>query len=122
MSVMKLLADESVDLPIIVRLRADDHEGASIAEESPGIMDDEVLNRAYGERVLLLTGDKDFGELVYRHQFPHAGILLIRLAGQSESEKCDLVSIAVQNHGPKLPEAFSVLTADALRIRNSPAH
>lgn len=84
---MRMLADESVDRPLIVRLRQDGHEVASIAEESPGIPDDEVLDRAYGDGVVLLSADKDFGELVYRRRRPHAGILLVRLSGLSESEK-----------------------------------
>lgn len=56
---MRLLADESVDFPIIARLRRDGHEVASIADESPGIRDELVLARAWADGVILLTGDKD---------------------------------------------------------------
>lgn len=83
---MKFLADESVDHPIIARLREDGHTVDSIAEESPGVRDEEVLARAVGEGMILLTGDKDLGELVYRGRLPHAGVLLFRLAGLTESK------------------------------------
>jgi len=117
---MKLLADESVDFPIIARLRSDGHVVASILQESPGLDDEDVLGRAYRDGVVLLTADKDFGELVYRRQLPHAGVILLRLAGLDESSKCDLVSNAVTDRAADFPDAFSVLTADSLRIRPPP--
>jgi predicted nuclease of predicted toxin-antitoxin system len=58
---MRLLADESVDGPVIARVRGDGHEVASVAEDAPGQADDAVLARAYGEGVILVTSDKDFG-------------------------------------------------------------
>ena len=117
---MKLLADESVDHPIVARLRADGHEVTSIAEESPGIRDEVVLARAWQEGVVLLTGDKDFGELVYRQRLPHAGVLLLRLEGLDEAGKCEAVAQAIAEHGPELPGAFSVSTSDSIRIRRNP--
>ncbi len=118
---MRLLADESVDFPIIARLRRDGHEVASIADESPGIRDELVLARAWADGVILLTGDKDFGELVYRQRLPHAGVLLFRLSGVDEPDKSEVVALAVAVHGTLLPSAFSVLTPETLRIRRSPA-
>lgn len=70
---MKPLADGSVDWPITARLRDDGHDVPSIAEDSPGLADLEVLARAHADGVVLITGDKDFGELVYRQRLPHAG-------------------------------------------------
>lgn len=117
---MNLLADESVDGPVVERLRADGHVVAFVAEESPGIADGDVLDRAYREGVVLLTADKDFGELVYRARRPHAGVLLLRLAGLDEWAKRELVSRTIANHGDDLAGAFSVLDLDALRIRRPP--
>lgn len=61
---MNLLADESVDRQIVDRLRQDGHAVRYIAEMEPGVSDDTVLDLAYRESILLLTADKDFGELV----------------------------------------------------------
>ena len=110
---MRLLADESVDGPVVTRLRSDGHEVAWIAEDA-------VLARAYAEGIVLISADKDFGELVYRHRCPHAGVLLLRLTGLDEATKCDLVSRTVSGNGADLVAAFSVLTGDALRIRRDP--
>lgn len=78
---MKLVADENVDGPIVARLREDGHEVDYVAEMAPGISDDEVLDHANGRQALLITTDKDFGELVFRQGKLNAGIVLLRLAG-----------------------------------------
>jgi len=55
----------------------------AIAESAPGTPDDKVLANADAAGVLLLTADKDFGELVYRRQMAHCGVMLLRQAGLS---------------------------------------
>ncbi len=73
---MMLLVDESVDRPIVERLRQDAHDCVYIAELSPSINDDQVLQEANIRNALLLTEDKDFGELVYRLGRVHGGVVL----------------------------------------------
>lgn len=63
---MKLVADESIDRQIVEHLRKDGHLISYVAEMEPGISDDFVLNLANREHALLLTADKDFGEMVFR--------------------------------------------------------
>ncbi len=63
---MNFVADENIETSIIERLREDGHQVLSVAEMEPGILDDEVLDRANQASALLLTNDKDFGELVFR--------------------------------------------------------
>lgn len=63
---MRFVADESVDKPIVNRLREDNHEVISVAELEPSISDDEVLKISTDEKAVLITGDTDFGELVFR--------------------------------------------------------
>ena len=60
---MNLLADESVEREIVERLRAEGHDVVYIAELAPSITDDEVLDEANARSALLVTGDKDFGEV-----------------------------------------------------------
>jgi len=104
----------------IERLRADGHVVDSIAELSPGLPDANVLIRACQTGVVLITADKDFGELVYRHRRPHAGVLLLRLVGIDIAATCDLVSQVLSSQGSAMPGAFSVLGIDDLRIRRAP--
>ncbi|WEK35114.1 MAG: DUF5615 family PIN-like protein [Candidatus Pseudobacter hemicellulosilyticus] len=63
---MQFVADESVDAPIYKALRQDSHGVLAIAETTPGITDEQVLQIAYDNKAILITQDKDFGELVYR--------------------------------------------------------
>ena len=61
---MNLLADENVDAPIVAALRAAGHRVRYVLELDPGIDDPRVLALANADQTLLLTSDKDFGELV----------------------------------------------------------
>jgi predicted nuclease of predicted toxin-antitoxin system len=114
---VNFLADESVDRQIVDRLRQDGHSVRYIAEIEPGISDETVLRFANEEADLLLTGDKDFGELVFRQGRFACGILLLRLAGLSPARKADVVASSVSRHGAELPGAFAVLAPRSFRIR-----
>ena len=115
---MKLVADESVDRQIVDRLRNDGHEVSYIAELDPGLADPDVLSISQTARALLLTADKDFGELVFRRRLAHSGVLLVRLAGLGPNAKALTVARAVQEHGGDLEHRFGVLTETTLRIRS----
>jgi predicted nuclease of predicted toxin-antitoxin system len=114
---MNLLADESVDQPIIDRLRQDGHDVVYMTELSPSVSDDEVLRQANSRSSLLLTGDKDFGELVYRQGHVHGGVTLIRLSGLSIGLKSNIVSAAFRDRGAEMIGAFTVISPGVVRIR-----
>ena len=118
---MILLADESVDRPIVERLRQDGHDTTYIAEPAPSISDDQVLQEANNRGALLLTEDKDFGELVYRLGRVYAGVVLIRLAGLPPGAKADIVAKVLQDHAGELQGAFTVISPGAVRIRKPAA-
>jgi predicted nuclease of predicted toxin-antitoxin system len=116
---MILVADESVDWPIVERLRQDAHDTTYVAELSPSISDDQVLQETNTRGALLLTEDKDFGELVYRLGRVHGGLVLIRLAGLPAATKADIVAQTLQDHAAELSGAFTVISPGAVRIRKS---
>ena len=114
---MNLLADEGVDGQIVAQLRLDGHDVLYVAEMNPGIDDDVVLERANSSGSLLLTQDKDFGELVFRQRLVHYGVVLIRLAGLSTTAKAILVSAAFAQHSVEMSQAFSVISPGRIRVR-----
>ena len=115
---MILLADESVDRKVVSRLRQDGHEVLYVAELEPGITDAAVLERANERSALLLTADKDFGELVFREgRLTTNGVVLLRLAGLSAERKAELVAAAFEEHGAEFKSSFSVIGPDRIRIR-----
>jgi len=115
---VKFLADESVDQQIVDRLRQDGHSVWYVAEMEPGISDDEVLNLANQEMAILLTADKDFGELVFRQRRISAGVILLRLAGLSQESKREAVASVIREHADELQQAFAVITPGVVRIRH----
>ncbi|MDH3600690.1 MAG: DUF5615 family PIN-like protein [Candidatus Tectomicrobia bacterium] len=114
---MNLVADEGVDGHMVARLRQDGHDVLYIAEMEPSLSDDMVLSRANAQGALLLTEDKDFGELVFRQGLVHTGVVLIRLAGLSSQMKATMVSAVFRDHAAELPDAFSVISPGMVRIR-----
>jgi predicted nuclease of predicted toxin-antitoxin system len=118
------VADESVEGPTVAALRAAGHVVLSIAETTltkitPGIEDTAVLAIARREKTLLLTADKDFGELVFRNGELHFGVLLIRSHDGNLEENAANALAAIEQHGQGLLNRFSVLSGSALRIRQA---
>lgn len=114
---MKLLADEGVDQPVVDRLREDGYSVIYITESNPGATDDTVLNLANSVAAVLVTADKDFGELVYRLQRISKGIVLIRLPGLTAAAKAKIVSLAIKAHNSEIENAFTVISANNIRVR-----
>jgi predicted nuclease of predicted toxin-antitoxin system len=118
---MNLLADESVDYRIVERLRSDGYMVLYIAEMEPGITDHAVLERANEEEALLITADKDFGELVFREgQLSSGGVVLIRLSGLSAHLKAEIVSDAFRERGNEFPNSFSIIAPGKTRVSQQP--
>lgn len=114
---MKLYADEGVDLQIVEALRSAGLDVAYAAETDTAATDEYLLQRAAAEARLLITSDKDFGELVYRLGKLTEGVLLLRLSGVSGELKAQLVSKAISTRADQLVGAFSVLSPGLLRVR-----
>jgi len=114
---MKFLADEGVDKPIVDRLRSSGFDVHYVLETHQGSDDEQVLLLANEENRILITQDKDFGELVYRLKKVHQGIILIRLGTTPAPEKAQLVNYVLLEYGEKFDKAFTVIQANAVRIR-----
>lgn len=114
---MKLTADENIDIEIIVQLQKAGYDVISIADDYPGIPDDEVLEIANKKNSILLTGDKDFGELVFRDGRAARGVVLIRLFGMPQEEKARLISDIFKEYAGKFDGNFVVIGKDKIRIK-----
>ena len=85
-------------------------------KEDPG--DEEILARSHREARVLVTLDKDFGELAVIKGYPHSGIL--RLVGFSAKQQATICALAIKLHGAEL-EAGAIVTAEPGRFRVRPA-
>lgn len=117
MAILCLLADENVDQQIVALLRKNGYDVVYVAELDPGINDDSVLAHANERNALLLTADKDFGELVYQQHRLTEGVILYRVAGFSPEKKAELIINAIQKYAGQLSQAFTVLSPGKVRIR-----
>ena len=113
---MKFLADENFDAPAIMALRLEGYDVLSIKEILPKALDKAILELANKENRILLTCDKDFGELVYRLKLISPGIVLFRLAEMSNAEKVRFIVAFMNQYSDKLPKSFSVVTPRKVRV------
>ncbi len=114
---MNFVADEGIDAQIVTRLREEEHQVWYVAEMSPGVSDTEILTLANRESCILLTFDKDFGDLVFRQRRASFGVILIRLHGFAPQQKADIVATTIQRHEAELPHKFTVITPHKIRVR-----
>jgi predicted nuclease of predicted toxin-antitoxin system len=117
---MNVVADESIDWPIVDRLRQDGHNVIYVAELAPSISDDEVLSQANRQGALLLTADQDFGELVFRQSRANGGVVLVRLLGISAALKAKIAADTFRDRALEMQGAFTVISAGTVRIRRYP--
>jgi predicted nuclease of predicted toxin-antitoxin system len=115
---MQIVVDECVTDVTADWLRSiEGSELTLISESIARAPDQEVLRLALEAGGLLVTVDKDFGELVIRHRIPTTGVLLCRTAQMPLAVEAELISRTIREHGEELLGAFSVLTPRNLRIR-----
>jgi predicted nuclease of predicted toxin-antitoxin system len=118
---MKFLLDESADFALIDFLKTLGHDATAIAHDYPyALKDPEVLSIAQQEQRILITSDRDFGELIFRQQLPHAGIILFRLGDESLEIKTEWLSRVLTNYADQLTN-FMVITERGVRVRKTRA-
>ncbi len=114
---MRFLADENVSRLVIERLRADGHEVASISETHSGVPDRNVPETADIEGRILITEDRDFGELVVRQRMAVSGVILLELDKLSNQAEAERVSHIVSTHAEKLLDNLAVIEPSRVRMR-----
>jgi predicted nuclease of predicted toxin-antitoxin system len=113
---MRLLADESCDFTVVVGVRVAGHDVVSIAERMHGVEDEKVIELAASERRLLLTEDKDFGQLVFAATKNNSGIILIRYPASARSTLTDAVVKLLAERADALYSRFVVMEPGRIRV------
>ena len=83
---MDILADENLDASIVAWLRGLGHDVLWTAEAVPGSDDARLLELARAQERVLITLDRDFGDLIFRRGMRPTGAILLRLRTRSASE------------------------------------
>jgi predicted nuclease of predicted toxin-antitoxin system len=114
---MRWLADECVDAPSVHRLRNAGNDVLYMAEIASATIDAQLLRRANDENRILLTEDKDFGELVFRLRMAVPGLVLLRIDPEKHLLKWTRLETAVQTFGQRLFGRYVVIEAARFRSR-----
>ncbi len=113
---MRLLADESCDFSVVVGVRIAGQDVTSIMELMSGVDDETVIKLAASERRLLLTEDKDFGQLVFAAAKENSGVILIRYPAHARSTLVEDVMKLLADRGEALYSRFVVLEPGRVRV------
>lgn len=112
-----MLANENVPAPSVRALRDNGWDVVSVAEKSFGIPDEEVIELANAENRLIITLDKDYGELVFRRGFrTRVGVLYLRFRPKTPREIAEYITRLIER-GVELEGRFTVADRDRVRQR-----
>jgi predicted nuclease of predicted toxin-antitoxin system len=114
---VNFLADECCDAPVVAGLRQDGHDVLFVMETARGADDQTVLQLAAGEDRILLTEDKDFGDLVVRLGLPAYGIVLLRMNPADSDAKLARLREVLHQDASRLPHSFVVVDEGKARFR-----
>jgi predicted nuclease of predicted toxin-antitoxin system len=117
---MRLCANENISEDCVFKLRQNGHDVLWIRESAPGSSDEDVLARAHREGRLLITFDKDFGQLVFHRGVKVAhGIILFRIPQLSSAATAERVCAALRSRDGWKGH-FSVVDDFGIRMRLLP--
>ena len=115
---MRFLANENYPYPSILLLRKNGLEVISISENWSGISDEEVLSKAVDENLIILTFDRDYGELLfkYKRESPPA-VIYYRIKGKTPQDAAIILFDLLDNQSIMIDNYFTVIEENAIRQR-----
>jgi predicted nuclease of predicted toxin-antitoxin system len=113
---MNFLANENFPLFSVRLLRNAGHNVVSVIEDSPGARDETVLKRAHEENLIILTFDRDYGELIYRYKsFTPYGLVYFRFDPSTPEEPADILLNVLKKGEFSLSGKFTVIEKERIR-------
>ena len=117
---MHFLADECCDKGVIRTLRTNGYDVLSVSDISPRAGDLDVIRLAVHEKRILLTEDKDFGQLVFAHGQETVGVIFLRFPTSARRKILKEVLSLVKQQGEKLAGSFVTVQPGRIRISRTP--
>jgi len=114
---LRFLADENVERAVVEALRNGGHDVLDIGAVRPGLDDEGVVRLAFRQRRIIITNDKDFGELLFLRGRRVPGLLLLRLPGRDGTAKASAVIAAVAGGSTLLSGRLVVVEPGRVRSR-----
>lgn len=115
---LKFLVDECTGVKVSEALSDDGYPADYVGEFMKGAKDKRILQKALEENRILITNDKDFGEIIYREGKPHAGVLLLRLEKDFPTNRISTIKNIIEEFDEEtLKGNFIVASEKGVRIR-----
>jgi predicted nuclease of predicted toxin-antitoxin system len=114
---MKFLANENIPLPSVKILRGKGFEVYSIIEEKPGIKDSEVLEIAIKNNLIILTLDRDYGEIIFRFAASNPPSVIYFRDKSNNPLFVGNMLLQLLEQGVSLENQFTVVDKDNIRQR-----
>jgi predicted nuclease of predicted toxin-antitoxin system len=113
---MRFLVDECVGISVVEWLENNNYDVFSVQDELQSASDKLILNKALLESRIIITCDKDFGEMIFKEKKEHFGIILLRLLDERPLNKIKILEQILINHFDNLEGNFTVATESSIRI------
>lgn len=114
---MRILADENISLDTVDALLKNGYDVLWIRTYAPGISDREILALAQIEKRVIITFDKDFGELTFNLKFSAlSGIILFRISPSSPTQIVNFIITTLLSRNDWSGH-FSVVEFDKIRMK-----
>ncbi len=113
---MRFLVDECTGPKVANRLASQGHEVFSAFDEAKGEEDESLLAKAVTESWILITNDKDFGEMIFRERRKHNGVIFLRLSDERSANKIDVLRHVLENYSDRLEDRFVTATETKVRF------
>ena len=116
-SELKFLVDVGVGKNIEQYLLEKKYDTKAVRSLDQRMPDKEIIRLAALEKRIVITMDKDFGELVYHSGLDHCGILLLRLEDATGSEKQQVIAHILEKYADNMKDHFCVYQNKKFRFR-----
>lgn len=113
---MKFIIDENISIKVVEFLRIEKHDVLYVAENIKSFDDVSILKMAFKEKRILVTKDKDFGGLVFKNNFPHSGIIFLRLSDDSGVNTIKILTILLKMKNINFIRSFITVNDRNVRV------
>jgi predicted nuclease of predicted toxin-antitoxin system len=113
---VRFLVDECAGPALARWLNRHGHIVFSVYDQARGMPDSAIIQKAYVENWILVTADKDFGAIIYRDEYMHHGVVLLRLDNEMASAKIAVMQKLLMQYGDDLSDRYVVVTEKRIRF------
>lgn len=115
---MKFIADENIPLKVVKKLRDLNVNVVSVTEIQVGLNDEEIAKMSEKEKAIIVTFDKDFGEIIFKKQMKPFGVILLRIPPKSVDYIFDFLRWLLIESKIEFERKLVVVREDKIRIIN----